>query len=232
MKRIKNIIKAVIIFTLSITYTYLMSALFKSLFNINIANMNEIIKVLFSSLFNIIFIFLLILIYHKDLKNDLNDFKENYKSYLSFGLKIWIISVILMIIGNKIIYQYFPYEAANETIAQAYTYKFPIYMIFSSIIYAPFTEELIYRKSIRDIFNNELIEKILYILISGLIFGYVHTTAGTDELEILYIIPYGIVGSAFAYIYTKTKNIYTTIALHATHNLIVISTYFLPLILK
>ena len=91
-------------------------------------------------------------------------------------------------------------------------------MIFSTIIYAPFVEELIFRKSIRDIIDNDY----LYIIISGLTFGFVHTLAGSTLQELIYIIPYGALGSCFAIMHVKTKNIYTSMTFHMIHNAIVV----------
>ena len=191
-------------------------------------NLENKYKILFQIMFHIIFMILLFILYRKTLIKDFKDFKENYKKHLSFGIKFWILSVFLMITSNIIIQIFYPGVAENEQLVSDYTKTYPLFMLFCNIIYAPFTEELIYRKSIRNIFNSD----ILYIIFSGSIFGYVHTMASSNQMEILYIIPYGVVGAMFAFIHTKTKNIYTSITLHALHNCIVTLTYFLPLILK
>ena len=232
MKKLKSIITTVVLFVLQITHSTIFAAIISllfygnfHLFNIDMKIDQEILITTFSSFLFMIF---MIIFYRKTLKKDFNDFKENYKKHLKFGVKYWLLSVFIMIISNIAIQMIYPGVAENEQIVSAYTKTFPLCMLFCNVIYAPIVEELIYRKSIRDIFNNDF----LYILFSGLIFGYIHTALSSNDMEILYVIPYGIVGCAFAYIHTKTNNIFTSICLHALHNGIVTLTYFLPMILK
>ena len=97
-------------------------------------------------------------------------------------------------------------------------------MIFSVSIFAPLTEELIFRKGIREIFNN----KYLYIIISGIFFASMHVTS--EDLGIntlLYLIPYSSLGITFAYTYYKTNNIFSTIMLHSFHNTMAIIIYII-----
>ena len=51
---------------------------------------------------------------------------------------------------------------SNEEAVRELIDSYPLYMAFQLIIYAPLTEELIFRKSIKDIKNN----KIIYIFLS------------------------------------------------------------------
>ena len=84
-------------------------------------------------------------------------------------------------------------------------------MFFSVAIYAPFVEEMIFRKSIKDIFseyNDNNLIKYFYIITSGLIFSLLHTMGNaTNTLDYLYTIPYLALGISLALTYYKTKNI-------------------------
>ena len=64
---------------------------------------------------------------------------------------------------------------------------------------------------------------------SGLIFGLIHVVGTGNEgiNEILMGIPYIIMGLDFAYIYAKTKNIFTTMTLHSIHNLTLLIIQFI-----
>ena len=81
-------------------------------------------------------------------------------------------------------------------------------------IFAPINEEIIFRKSIQDCLKN----KWVFIIVSGLIFGYLHVLGSESLYDFLYIIPYGSLGAAFAYLLSKTDNIYVTILMHLIHN--------------
>ena len=114
--------------------------------------------------------------------------------------------------------------AGNEEAVREMIQQLPFYMIFQTIIYAPITEEIIFRKSIRNITNN----KYLYIILSGLIFGGMHVIGSANSLvDALYIIPYGALGMAFAALYYKTNNIFSTITIHSFHNTLTIILYFI-----
>ena len=106
---------------------------------------------------------------------------------------------------------------------------FPVYTVFASCIFAPFVEEVIFRKCLGKVFNND----ILFIIVSGFLFGFAHTLAsiGMGLNQMLYIIPYGVFGGIFAYIYCKTKNIFPTITVHHFHNTIIVLYYIFCLIL-
>ena len=99
-------------------------------------------------------------------------------------------------------------------------------MIFSVSIYAPFTEELIFRKSIKDMvisYKDSKITKYMYIVISGLIFGSLHVLGmATSILDYLYIIPYTSLGIAFASLYYKSDNIFSSMCMHRVHNTVAI----------
>ena len=104
-------------------------------------------------------------------------------------------------------------------------------MLFSVAIYAPFIEEIIFRRSIKDIiksFGNNKITKYTYIIISGLIFAAMHVIGtASSTTDYLYIIPYMSLGIVFAYIYDKTDNLFSTIVLHSFHNTMAVILYFI-----
>lgn len=182
---------------------------------------NNLIIFLLSS--DLILILILILIYRKDLKENIIDYKNSFSTYFTEGFKYWLIGVGIMIISNLIINKYFPGEATNEVIVETTIKSAPMYMFVSSVILGPFIEEMIFRKAFKEVFTSDLI----YIILSGLFFGFVHTLAGNSTAELIYIIPYGAVGAAFAYMFAKTKNIFVPITFHIIHNGILVIFYII-----
>lgn len=158
-------------------------------------------------------------VYYNDMKNDINDFKTNFKKYIKFAFKWWLIGLAIMYASNIILYFIVNTGATNEEIVQEQIKRLPFYMLISTSITAPFTEEVVFRKSIRDIFTN----KYLYIIASFLLFGGVHVLSSNSLLELLYIIPYGTFGAVFAYMYYKTNNIYTSMFIHFIHNFLIVT---------
>ena len=64
---------------------------------------------------------------------------------------------------------------------------------------------------------------------SGLLFGIAHNLDVIGKTDMIYIIPYGIFGSIFAYTYVKTKNIYVPMTFHFIHNTILVIFSFISM---
>ncbi len=214
----KKILKNILIFISYFIFDITIKAII-SLLGINYMSFNYDQKMLTTFIISILYLLIILFLYRKELFIDLKDFKNNYKKYISKYIIIYLIGVLLMIIGNTIISKITNQSlSGNEIEIRERITNYPLIMIFSTIIYAPIIEEIIFRKSIKNIFKN----KYLFIIISGLIFGILHITNFKDLNEILYSIPYIIMGLDFAYIYYKTNNIFTTITFHFCHNLILL----------
>lgn len=183
--------------------------------NINYNSLSIIVKIILMLGSDIIMAIILGIIYRDYLKEKWYDFKNNFHNYLDKGLKAWIIGLAVMIVANNILAIFSPIkEAVNETSVQTIINASPILALILTTILAPFNEELIFRKSVKDFIPN----KCLFVIISGLIFGYVHVMGSETIYDFLYIIPYGALGSAFAYALNDTDNIYTTMLTHLIHN--------------
>ena len=146
--------------------------------------------------------------------------------------KYYLIGFLVMIISNIVIVLFFKNASANnEEAVRTLIDKAPLYMIFSVSIYAPFVEEIIFRKGIKDsvmAFSNNKFTKYLFILISGILFGSMHVIGSvTSVYDYLYIIPYSALGISFAALLYKTDNIFSTITIHSIHNTASIILYFM-----
>ena len=109
----------------------------------------------------------------------------------------------------------------NEALVRQSIELAPIYMLFTCAVVAPIFEEMVFRKSLYGLIKY----KWLFILVSGLGFGLLHVLGSyTSPLDFLYIVPYGSMGCAFAYLLTKTDNIVLPIIIHAIHNFVLVIT--------
>ena len=168
---------------------------------------------------SLIIILILVIVYHKDLKEMLWDYKKNYKEYFDLGLKCWFVGLVIMCLSNILISILTPvHEANNEVLVQNMLKASPFLSFISSSLLAPFIEEMIFRKSLGDIFDN----KYFKIIMSALIFGLLHVIFSFNTwYDFLYVIPYGALGGAFSYILTKKNNIFIPITFHVLHNSII-----------
>ncbi len=182
-------------------------------------NDNDMINQLLA---NTIYSIIIIIILIKSLKKEFILYKNNFKSFFIKGLKYWGIGFLIMVFSNLIINMYiFNGEiSANENAIRSVLSEYPLIIIISSVILAPIIEEITFRK----IFRVALDTKWLYILTSAFVFGFLHAITDLDNiLDLLYIIPYGALGGAFAYMYYDTKSIYTSMVVHFLHNAITIA---------
>lgn len=173
--------------------------------NFWISNLSLILSVLIVSL-------TLAFLYRKTLINDLKNFK---KEYLFLAFKYWLIGFLFMLITNYSLMFFLKDMPTNESANRVLISTYPLYSIISMCFLAPFNEEITFRLSLKKVFKN----KYVLATVSALIFGYLHVF-GSSFLEMLYIIPYGSLGFAFALLMYETDNIYPSILMHTLHNIL------------
>lgn len=195
-----------------------------SIFQVDYSNMHQTMKVLISFLGDILLLIIFVLIYFETIKRDFKNyfylhFRESFKQSFS----TWLIGFGIMIASNLLIALLTNGQLSNnEEAVRSMIDSYPLYMVFQLIVYAPLTEEIIFRKSIKDIFHH----KYVYILVSGFVFGSLHVISSLNHsLGFLYLIPYCSLGFVFAYLYQKTDNIFSTITAHSIHNTLALLIY-------
>lgn len=202
--------------------------IFFQLFQIDTSILPIEIKVIYSTIFDILMIAIIMLIFHQQLKKDAKDMQENHFKYFKTYFKYYIIGLIVMMISNLIIAFISGGEIAGnqESINKLFVVN-PLYVYFSAVILAPIVEELVFRRAIQNIIPG----KYLFILTSGLIFGSLHVIGNiTAWYDLLYLIPYSSLGVAFAYILYKTNNIFVSMGFHFMHNGILMALQFFLLL--
>jgi uncharacterized protein len=191
-----------------------------NILNIDFIKLPLLIRTIYFMVFDIFVITILFLIFKKEIISNFKDLKKNHKEYFEEYLKYWFLVLGLMIISNIFIGFFTDSIASNQDAINELFTKNPIYIIFSAVLIAPIAEELIFRLSLRYIIKNDWV----YIIVSGLSFGLIHILSAESFMsELIYLIPYAIPGLIFAYVHTKSKNIFVPIGLHFIHNGFLIS---------
>ncbi len=166
-------------------------------------------------LMELIILIIFLFLFRRIIIPKFKDFKTNFKKYCSKYFLYWVIGVLIMIASTTVI-SFFAGMAENEELNRQFLTQIPIYSIFSIIISGPIVEELLTRVILKDTFKHQ----IIYIILSGLIFGSLHLLNSESLLDLLYVIPYGALGCAFAKMYYDSNNIWVNITFHSFHNLI------------
>ena len=172
-----------------------------------------------SILANSIVIVFLVLLYLKDLESEAKIYTKNFKEIFKKSLKFWMIGFMGMVFFNLLISVFMQGISSNEEQVREMLYNSPILSLISISIIAPISEELIFRKSLQPIIKN----KWVYVIVSGLLFGGAHLLtnilSGTLRVvDLVYILPYASLGSAFALMDNETKTTFSSIIIHAIHN--------------
>ncbi|MCI9246833.1 MAG: CPBP family intramembrane metalloprotease [Clostridia bacterium] len=144
----------------------------------------------------------------KDIKRDFLTFKGNFKTYMKYIFpKLGIFFIVYIIISVPI-----ALIAGQISTNQAQLNELPLVLTATmAILFAPILEEFMFRGLLRKSIPND----IIFMIISGLIFGAAHMLYAEENLLMyIYIIPYTLLGYFLARSYAKTNNIFTNISIH------------------
>ncbi len=201
---------------------YFFSSLFKlipiTLFKIDYKNMSGNTSIILSIFSNIVLIFIFYFFYKKDLITDFKKFKNDDKRKKVFdSILLWIIGLIIMFASTWIASLLGIDESSNNLAVKNMFTSNPILAGITVIFLTPIIEEIVFRLSFRKVIPNG----ILFVIISGLVFGSLHILSITNINELFFLIPYCSLGIILSYIYYKGDSIYYTFIIHILHNLLI-----------
>lgn len=224
-------IKPLLVFILLLLGMYYFPYIPMEIFSLDYQNFSQNMKIFYMLACDLGFMLIICFLYKDTLLDNFKKYFRDFQTNFETSFKYYFLGVIIMIISNYLIYFFFKGASANnEEAIRSMIKLYPAYMVFSVSVYAPIIEELIFRKSIKDmvmIWGDNKITKYIYIIASGLIFASLHVIGSvTSSLDYLYIIPYSALGLAFSSLYYKTDNIFSSISMHMLHNTFTIILYF------
>ena len=220
-KQIKYFLIGTIVFLL---YFKILPFILKFIITSFMNTKNKLLVNIINSVAEIIIFLFLFLIFKKTIIDNFKKFKKDYKKDLDIGFKYYFVGLLVMITSNLILTGIFGTIAANEAANRTFLKAYPLYSIVAMVILGPTIEEIVFRLGFRKAFN----KWVPYALFSAILFGAVHVYSAYEGMNlveivknwhhILYIIPYGSLGFAFAKAYYDTDNIWTSMTIHTLHN--------------
>lgn len=213
LKRNLNKILVIIIY---IAMFYGVGELLKNIFEDKIVDANSVI--LFTVINNaIIYITLIIscaILLKQEIKTDFKKIEENdaVKVLLTCLAGIGLVyagnivgSIVTSIFGGT-------GDSANQQAIEMIMFsKYGFIMIIFIVIIGPITEELIFRKSMHDIFRSLNLPSWLILVISSILFGLIHVISAGDFVQIF---PYIFMGLTLGGLEIKKENIFPSIFVH------------------
>lgn len=192
-----------------------------SSFGVSINKIPRTPRIFLFAFTDLIYIVILLLMFRKDIIKGLKDLKKHFLDRVLLSLNCWVVGCVIMTASSFIISLILKQNVSeNEALVRESIKLAPLYMLFTCSIVAPIFEEMVFRKS----FYGLIKQKWLFVLVSGLTFGLLHVLGSySSPLDFLYVIPYGSMGCAFAYLLAKTDNITLPIIIHMIHNTILVT---------
>lgn len=218
--KLKYIIKGIVVILIFWYSSYFRLIPIK-LLNLDYNNLTNPAKVALSLFSTILCLAIFFLMYRKDLKRDFKVFIKNKDDNIDICIRYWVIALVAMMAINFFLNFVLKAGGANnEHAVQKMIKAFPLFMFIDAGILAPIVEEIVFRKTLKDIFSN----KWLFVISSFLLFGGAHViSSATQFTDYLYIIPYGLLGASFALAYYKTNTLFSSIFMHMMHNTILVA---------
>ena len=200
------------------------------LFNVN--ELTEGSQIFLNFIMSLILLIIVTFVYRDKLKKDFKELKKNKKKIICYILQMFVVFMVLKyFLGfiTVILTEIFKIDSeaivsVNQETIEGFIKKAPILMFITSVILAPMYEETLFRVGFRKAFKSDL----LFILLSGTLFGMLHIFPLEDgvslTLGLIQSVSYVGMGLYFAYLYNKSDNIFCSVGIHFLNNLISILT--------
>lgn len=206
--------------SLLIIFLFFFSSIFQiipiQIFQIDVDHASLLTESYLSLFSQVVLICIIFIIYRNELKEELHIFLNDKMKNMDTGFKCWFLGFVVMIVSNLLIAFLLPKAiAGNEETVQELIKASPWVSLIGTGLFAPFIEEITFRKAFRNMISNDT----LFILVSGIIFGGLHVVLSLNSYyDFAYLIPYCSLGIAFGFSYAKTKTVFTSFVMHAIHN--------------
>lgn len=149
--------------------------------------------------------------------------RQNHKNFFKTCLLLLVIFYLCTILVNLLL-SFVTQNTTSENQLQVIDNLevAPFVTLFSSLIYAPICEEILFRgvfyRCIRPHMN-----MVLAVLISAFSFGFIHVMKSlliANFNDLWYVASYALIGGILAVAYEKTDTIYGSMCLHFINNAI------------
>ena len=193
-------------------WPYFMNAL------VNMANIHGELALYMQLIADFLLLGLIVFIYYNSIKEDFKKLKTNFKKVALKSLAIFAIGLVLYTITSIIIVTLFPNIESDNTNSLLNIFdNQPILLFISTIFYYPIIEELVFKKTFKDIINN----KWAFVIITAILNASFEVLLSYNNLiNIVNIIPSFILYATYSYMYYERDSIVVPIAYRMLYNLI------------
>lgn len=137
--------------------------------------------------------------------------KSGFNRFIWLPALVWFLSLVVQF--------FLPDDpSVNQQIATDLTLSQPLFSFFAVVIFAPLTEELIFRGMLaRYLFPKQDNSKqtLLFLLVSSVLFALIHSPGTLQQFLV-----YASLGLSLGLAYVSRKGLIYSISLHALNNLV------------
>ena len=136
--------------------------------------------------------------------------KSGFNRFIWLPALVWFLSLVVQF--------FLPNDpSVNQQIATDLTLSQPLFSFFAVVIFAPLTEELIFRGMLaRYLFpKQDKSKQVLFLLLSSVLFALIHFPGDVQQFFV-----YFSLGFSLGLAYISRKGLIYSISLHALNNLI------------
>jgi membrane protease YdiL (CAAX protease family) len=212
-KKKNAIFTFLLVFIIYLTYTKVFTIIFGNSITISLIG-------------DISFLFGIMILYQDILINDLKKFFKSFdlKKKLKIILGGCAVIIFINILGGFITEVLFPNQVEIDENTNALYNLEMAYTVFKTAIFAVIAEELVFRKSVRDVIDNN----IVFILISSLLYALMNIAyVNFNLISIVDLVQCFLFGVVLSYIYVKTDNVIAIMLVKFAYTLIPLTIMFL-----
>ena len=136
--------------------------------------------------------------------------KSGFNRFIWLPALVWFLSLVVQF--------FLPNDpSVNQQIATDLTLSQPLFSFFAVVIFAPLTEELIFRGMLaRYLFpKQDKSKQVLFLLVSSVLFALIHFPGDVQQFLV-----YASLGFSLGLAYISRKGLVYSISLHALNNLV------------
>lgn len=157
-------------------------------------------------------------IYFDGLKKDFQSLKNNLKKLILKGGKIFLIGFILYTLVSSIFVLLVP-NAVNDNANSLLNVfdKSPLFLFIITMFYYPIIEELVFKKTFKDVLTN----KWFFIIATAIINASFEVVLSYQNVyNLVNIVPTAVFYGMLSYIYYETNNIIVSMVYRMIYNLL------------
>jgi len=172
-------------------------------------------------LIHIIFLFILIYIYHQDIVKGINEIRKKPmgKKIFTIFLFTLLFFVVGTVFGGIIRNIVSDYDTGTNQLYLLFP-KVPwgtLFVCFSTIFFYPIVETLVFQKSLKDVINN----KFVFVILAAVLNLFFQVQNNPSISEIIKASPVVIMSIVSSIIYLKKENIMYVIYARMAYNLLI-----------